>query len=145
MDNEFGLNYAEIQRNFDYADVISVYFPLLAKTLVMDLRTKPGVEPMIKVMPMVGSLEERYRSLRRLRPQFDQPEAISFVPWPKYVDALVRLGLWDRLTARLQAGGYHRSLSEADEALDELRQLERATMSGAILGRGFKTLWSRAD
>jgi hypothetical protein len=145
MDNEFGLNYAEIQRNFDHAEVISVYFPLLAKTLVMDLRTRPGVEPMIKVMPMVGSLEERYRSLRRLRPQFEQPEAISFVPWPKYVDALVRLGLWDRLTTRLKAGGYHRSLSEADEALDELRQLERSTMSGAILGRGFKTLWSRAD
>jgi hypothetical protein len=141
MDYEFGLDFEEIERNFDYAEVISVYFPLLARTLVLDLRHDPTSEPLIRVMPMVNSLEERYRSLRRLRPQFPQPERIALVPWPKYVDSLLRLGLWDRLVRRLERGGFRGSLAAAEQALNELRALERATVISAIKGRGFKTLW----
>ncbi|GIW06182.1 MAG: hypothetical protein KatS3mg060_0987 [Dehalococcoidia bacterium] len=141
MDYEFGLDFNEIERNFDYAEVLSVYFPLLARTLVIDMRHDPTSEPLIRVMPMVNSLEERYRSLRRLRPQFPQPEQIALVPWPKYVDSLLRLGLWDRLLRRLERGGFRRSLEDAEKALSELRTLEHATVVSAIKGRGFKTLW----
>lgn len=141
MDYEFGLDFHEIERNFDDAEVISVYFPLVARTLVLDLRHDATSQPLIRVMPMVNSLEERYRSLRRLRPQFPRPERIAFVPWPKYVESLVRLGLWDRLIRRLERGGFHESLADAARALEELRAMERATVVSAIRGRGFKNLW----
>ncbi|MFN8535626.1 MAG: hypothetical protein U0556_18975 [Dehalococcoidia bacterium] len=141
MDYMFGQNFDDIERNFDRAEVISVYFPLLARTLVLDLRTDESSEPFIRVMPMVGSIEERYRILKKLRPQFSQPEEITLVPWPKYVESLVRLGLWDRLTRRLRDGGFYGSLADAGQALDELRELEHATVQSAIKGRGFRTLW----
>ncbi|MCS6801328.1 MAG: hypothetical protein RMM58_02530 [Chloroflexota bacterium] len=141
MDYEFGLDFHEIERNFEDAEVLSVYFPLFARTLVVDMRTDATSEPLIRVMPMASSLQERYRSLRRLRPQFPQPNRIAFVPWPKYVETLVRLGLWDRLVRRLERGGFRQSLADAERALEELRAFERATILSAITGRGFKNLW----
>src|SRR4051812_20468969 len=87
MDNEFGLDLREIIKKFENAEVLSVYFPLLAKTLVIDMRSDDESEPLVRIVPMVNSVEERFRSLRRMRPRFRRPESITLVPWPKYVDA----------------------------------------------------------
>ncbi|GIW09685.1 MAG: hypothetical protein KatS3mg061_0742 [Dehalococcoidia bacterium] len=141
MDYDFGIDFSEIERSFAQEEVLAVYFPLLARTLVIDLRWDTIFPPLIRVLPMASSLEERYRSLRQLRPQFPRPDHIALIPWPKYVESLVRLGLWQRLEQRLQAIGFPRSLQDASAALAELRRLEAATVRGAIRGHGFKTLW----
>lgn len=141
MDNEFGIDLADVERNIDSAEVLSIYFPLLARTLIVDMRTTSTSGPLIKLMPMVRSMNERFRVLRRLRPEFGKPENITVIPWPKYVDSMVRLGIWDKLMARLADGGYLDSIGEARAAMEEMRETEHAVVQGALKGRGFQTLW----
>ena len=43
----------------DDADVISIFFPLLRRALVIDARTSPDQPPLITLMPQVTSVEER--------------------------------------------------------------------------------------
>lgn len=143
MDSEYGLDFHEVEHIFETAEVLAVYFPLLARTLVVDFRQAPDSPPLVKVMPMVRSEEERYRSIRRLRPQLGKPETVTFVPWPKYVEGLVRLGIWDRLVGRLVQGGYRESVASAAEAIAELREIEHSTVHAAISGKGFRTIWTR--
>ena len=141
MDNEFGIDLADVERNVENAEVLSIYFPLLARTLIVDMRATNDSGPMIKLMPMVRSMNERFRVLRRLRPEFGKPENITVIPWPKYVESLVRLGIWDRLMARVADGGHIDSIASARAALDEMRETEHAVVQGALKGRGFQTLW----
>ena len=101
MDGDFRIDVDEVFRNIDGADVISIYFPLLRKTLLIDTRFSEEDPPMVRVMPMVRTVEERRRALRRLRPQFSRPREIAIVPWPKYVDSLVHLGVWQRVLDRI--------------------------------------------
>lgn len=110
MDGDFRIDLDEVFRNIDGADVISIYFPLLRKTLLIDTRFSEEDPPMVKVVPMVGTIEERRRALRRMRPQFSRPKEIAVVPWPKYVDSLVQLGVWQRVLERFVYSG-HREAS----------------------------------
>ena len=89
MDSDFRIDIGEVQRAIDVGDITALYFPLLRKTLLMDTRTTGVDGPMIKVVPMASSPEERFRDLVRMRPRLPKPESINIVPWPKYVASLV--------------------------------------------------------
>src|SRR3970282_1144292 len=100
MDSDFRIDIGEVKRAIDYGEIIALYFPLLRKTLLMDSRTTPVDGPMIRVVPMASSAEERFRELVRMRPRLPKPESINIVPWPKYVGSLVRADVWDRIVRR---------------------------------------------
>ena len=87
MDGDFRIDLDDLLKNVNTADVVSIYFPVLRKTILIDTRFTAEDPPMIRIVPMAGSLEERQRSLRKLRPQFPRPNSITVVPWPKYVTA----------------------------------------------------------
>ena len=89
-----------MNRNIDVADVIALYFPLLRKTLLMDMRTNDVDGPMIRVVPMANTPEERFQSLLKMRPRFGRPDSITIIPWLKYVPSLVDLGIWDHIVRR---------------------------------------------
>ena len=63
MDTDYRIDVSEVNRNIDVADVIALYFPLLRKTLLMDMRTNDVDGPLIKVVPMANTPEERFQSL----------------------------------------------------------------------------------
>ena len=77
LDSDYRIDVSEVNRNIDVADVIALYFPLLRKTLLMDMRTNDLDGPMIKVVPMANTPEERFQSLLKMRPRFGRPESIT--------------------------------------------------------------------
>ncbi len=140
MDTDFRIDIAEVNRNIDSAEIITLYFPLLRKTLLMDTRTNSVDGPMIRVVPMASSPEERFKSLVKMRPRFPRPESITLIPWPKYVDSLVSLGVWDHVVRRFADYGAPEVVRKAEACLRELRRSERAEILRAIRGDHYQTL-----
>ena len=80
------------------ADVISIFFPLLRRALVIDLRRAkdgdaPESPPMIRVLGQVNSMEERISSIEQLRPDMGKIRSILGVPWLKSVRSLEEAGI----------------------------------------------------
>ena len=144
MDSDFRIDIGEVQRAIDVGDITALYFPLLRKTLLMDTRTTGVDGPMIKVVPMASSPEERFRDLVRMRPRLPKPESINIVPWPKYVASLVRLEVWDHIVRRFLEIGPPEIVKRCEECLEELKQMEREELRRAITGEKYETLWDAA-
>ena len=100
MDFDFRLDLTEVMRAVETTEVVALYFPLVRKTLLIDARSTAVDGPLIKIVPMVATPEERLRALRKLRPRFPRPDSITIIPWPKYVASLERLGIWERIVGR---------------------------------------------
>src|SRR3990172_7331212 len=132
MDSEFRIDISEVKRAIGMGEIIALYFPILRKTLLMDARTTPLDGPMIKVVPMASSPEERFRELMRMRPRLPKPESINIVPWPKYVNSLVRLGVWDHIVRRFIEIGPPQIVRQCEECLQELYRVEREELRRAI-------------
>lgn len=141
MDTDFRMDVEEINRNIDTAEVMGIYFPLIRKTLLVDTRSDAVDGPMIRVVPMVNSMEERFRNLRRLRPRLPRPESITLIPWPKYLPSLKRLGIWDRMVQRFVNAGDMDAVCACEETFNELIELEKREIVEAIKGEHYTTLW----
>jgi hypothetical protein len=143
LDSDYRIDVSEVNRNIDVADVIALYFPLLRKTLLMDMRTNDVDGPMIRVVPMANTPEERFQSLLKMRPRFGRPESITIIPWPKYAASLVELGIWDRIVRRYADTGSAVSVRECERCHAELVKLEREELHRAITGDQYETLWGQ--
>ncbi len=141
MDSDFRIDTSEVNRTIDMSEVIALYFPLLRKTLLMDTRGTDLDAPLIKVVPMASSPEERFRELRRLRPRFSKPDSITIIPWPKYVSSLVRLEIWDHIVRRFLEIGPPEIVRQCEECLQELYKAEREEIRRAVTGENYETLW----
>jgi hypothetical protein len=144
FDNRVELDLERVGQNIDEADVITIYFPLLGKTLIMDARCNYTTGPMISLVPIATDSIDRYRSFRRLRPQFSRPESISMIPWTNRVGSLDRMGVWPKIIARLESllGNDCDLRERADACLGELGQLEVREMLRAVSGDQYHTLWA---
>lgn len=144
LDSGIDLDLERVVQNIDEADVITIYFPLLGKTLIMDARCNDHAGPMIGLVPIARDDIDRYRSFRRLRPQFPRPESISMIPWTQRVQSLNRLGIWPRILSRLETLlGTDCDLRErAETCLGELNNLEVREMLRAVSGDQYHTLWA---
>jgi hypothetical protein len=141
MDSEYRVDVSEVQRGIDIGEVIALYFPVLRKTLLMDTRSSGVDGPMIKVVPMASSPEERYKELVRMRPRFPKPERLTLIPWPKYVSSLVRLEVWDHIVRRFLEIGPPQVVRDCEASLEELYAAEREELVRAIKGEDYETLW----
>ena len=145
MDNEYALDLDQIIRTIQTAEVVTIRFALLDKRLLIDNRYNEIDGPMIRLVPRVSSYEERFKSLRRLRPRFKLPEKITAIWWPKYIPSLDTTGVWAALAHRIAATGFSGSVQDVEETYCQLLALERAEMLNAVSGEGFQTLWARAS
>ena len=141
MDSDFRVDIEEVCRAIDGGEIIALYFPLMRKTLLMDLRTTPLDGPMIKVVPMAASPEDRYRELVRMRPRLPKPESINIVPWPKFVETLVRSGVWDRIARRYAEIGPPEIVRQCEECLQELYRVEQEELRRAVTGEDYEAIW----
>lgn len=144
MDGDFRIDVEEVLRNIDSAEVISIYFPLLRKTILIDTRFTEEDAPMVKIVPMASSVDERNRSLRRLRPHFPRPRSITVVPWPKYVESLVQLGVWQKVMERFVYSGHKEAVQECSLVLEDMYGLELDELSAVIKGDNYHTMWARS-
>ncbi|MDA1062349.1 MAG: hypothetical protein O2895_05520, partial [Chloroflexi bacterium] len=113
LDSGFELDIEAVRENIAEAEVVTLYFPLLRKTLLVDTRTTERLGPMVRVVPMASSTADRFESLQRLRPELPKPESITMIPWGRPVASLRAAGVWDRLLARLSESGDAAALSAA--------------------------------
>ncbi len=131
-------------------EVWVVYFPAIRKSLIVDTRSNALDRPMIKVVGMVNSIEERIESIRQMRPRFPRAEKIVFVPLPLDVASIERSVLWSKVIEKFTLARDRESLEACENALAELGELERQVKlhhnnRGAVVGGlGFETLWERA-
>jgi hypothetical protein len=141
LDSDYRIDVSEVNRNIDAVDVIAMYFPLLRKTLLMDLRTNEVDGPMIRVVPMANTPEERFQSLMKMRPRFGKPDTITIIPWPKYVQSLADAGIWDHIVRRFADTGSPETVRQCERCFGELMKLEREEITRAIRGENYETIW----
>ncbi len=145
MDQDYTLDLAEVRRSLEAAEVISIYFPMVRKTLLLDTRSSPHDPPMVRVVPMTNTVEERFRELRRLRPRFTRPETLTVIPWMKYVGSLKRLGVWEAIVDRMVRAGGPAYGAKCDVCYQELLEEERAEVRRALTGENYESLWDQSE
>ncbi len=143
MNPDYGLDVDAVLRHVDSAPTFSIFFPMLRRSLIVDMRHGPEDGPLVKVLPMARSLHERLRSLKRIRPHLPRPTEMVAIPWPIYVENLVRSGVWDRLLQRVEAAGSQDAVRAAESALADLRMLESQELTALIRGGQYETIWTR--
>lgn len=143
MDNDFLLDYDEIIKTIRTADVLTFRFVIVNQRLLVDNRSSEIDPPLVKLVSRATSVEERFRSLKQLRPHFRLPEKISAIWWPKYIDSLVVHGVWGAIVQRIEEGGFSEAAHKCEDVLQELKTLERQELSNAVLGEGYQALWEK--
>ncbi|MDO8689719.1 MAG: hypothetical protein Q7R39_06860 [Dehalococcoidia bacterium] len=143
MDTEFPVNVSQVTRVVDEAEVFVVGFMLFPERLLVDARATPDEGPIVKIVPTVSSLDERYQWMRENRPNFPLPERLIFFVWPRSVSALERLSIWARILDRLESLGSGVG-QDCARALLELQRLERAQAVAAVAGDGYGAIWERS-
>ena len=143
MDREFGLDIDAIVGHIDGAPTLSFFFPRLRRSLILDMRQGPEHGPFIRVLPMARGLHERLRSLKRARPHLPKATEIVAIPWPIYVENMVRSGVWARVIKRIEATGSTDAVAAAESALTELRAIESQELTALIRGGQYETIWAR--
>ena len=143
MDREFGLDIDAIVGHIDNAPTLSFFFPRLRRSLVVDMRQGPEDGPFIRVLPMARGLHERLRSIKRARPHLPKATEIVAIPWPIYVENMVRSGVWARVIQRIDTTGSTEAIAAAESALTELRALESQELTALIKGGQYETIWAR--
>ncbi len=72
--DEFGMNLEEVREVIDTAEVLVIRFAILEKRLLLDARHNENEAPLLQLVPKASSVEERFRSLKQLRPHFVLPD-----------------------------------------------------------------------
>ena len=142
MEGNFLFEIDEVLRNVQEAEVMSIFFPSFRKALIIDTRSNTEDGPMVRLMPMASSPQDRVRSIRKLRPGFPRLQNLTLIPWQRYVDSLVNLGVWEKIVKRIEESGDPKAIQACDAALTELRRLERQELVAAISGDNYQTIWS---
>jgi len=143
--DDYGIDLEEALKAIDLAEVLVVRFAILPKRLLIDFRTSASEGPLVAVVPKAESLEERYKSLKRMRPRFPLPDRIVAFMWPRTdVETLRRSPLWERMVARLVELGGPDLAEKMEEAYRRLREEERQELVAAIRGgESYHSLWER--
>lgn len=142
--DDFGLDIEEVTKVIESANVLVVRFAIVDKRLLIDTRTTDQEGPFIGVVPKAGSIEERFKSLKRLRPLFPLPEKIMSFMWPRHMETFRKSGLWNRIEQRLVGLGGEKMVRRCNEVFDELIREEKTEVLAAIRGgEGYQSLWER--
>lgn len=144
--DDYGLDIEEVTRVIDSADVLVVRFALIDKRLLVDSRTNEQEGPIITLVPKASSVEERFKSLKKLRPRFPLPEKIMSFMWPRQVETLRNSGLWDKIQQRLVSLGGEPMADRCAQVYDQLMKEEKHEVFEAIRGGpGYQSLWERTS
>ncbi len=142
MDEDFDNDIDTVKSKISNAEVLSLFFPMLRNSLIIDYRCDETNKPFVRLMPMAASPQERLRSIRRLRPGLPRLQSLTLIPWPRYIDSLIDQGIWDLLTKKFEDFGQHDSVAQIEKIFLELKHLEELEYAAVIKGENFHTLWS---
>jgi hypothetical protein len=134
---------ASITSSIADASVISILFPALRRSLVIDARSDEEHDPIVLVMPQVTTFEERIRRIEKLRPRLGKVRAILGVPWMRSLRELEDARIPDGLVQRLVAAGVTPAdaLEQVTASLRQLKRYEQLSFTRLVKGQGFANLW----
>jgi hypothetical protein len=142
---DYGFDMDEVMRVIDTAEVLVVRFAILDKRLLIDARTSAEEGPLISVVPRATSLEDRFRSLKQMRPRFPLPDKIMSFLWPRHLETFRSSVLWERIVQRLVSLGGEEMAAQCEKVCQGLEHDERAEVLAAIRGgEGYQSLWERS-
>lgn len=144
MTDDFGVDLDEVYKVIESAEVLVVRFHLVQKRLLVDFRAKPGVSPMIALVPRADSVEDRFRSIKRMRPEFPFPEKVMSFHWPRSTPVLIASGVWQRIVDRASSLGDDETTDACGKVMEQMLVEERREIGEAIRGADhYQTLWER--
>lgn len=144
MNEDYGVDLDEVFKVVESCDVLIVRFHVIQKRLLIDFRTKPGSGPFAAIVPRAESVEDRFRSIKRMRPEFGLPERVMSFAWARSIAVLAASGAWGQIAERMVRVGGGEGEVRARDIFGELLGEERAEIVGAIRGaEHFQTLWER--
>lgn len=141
MDNDYPIDVGEIINVVRTAEVIIFRFLIIPKRMLLDPRTDDRTGPLVQLVAPANSAEERFRSLRALRPSLKMPERITVIHWPKFTDLLVSSGVWSAVEQRLADTGHAGTGTMVTTALEALQAEQEAEVRRAITGENYQALW----
>lgn len=135
---------SQVLSGISESEVISIFFPLLRRALVVDARYDVETPHMVRVMPQVRSMEERITGIEKLRPRLGKVHSILGIPWMRSVRGLKEHGVKASLVRRLGDAGVPPAVAgkQIDEAIEHLWRIERLGFERLIRGDGYSTMWS---
>ena len=127
------------------AEVMSVFFVRVGRSLILDLRQEGSVGPAAMLDDIVSTPEARLQSFRRLRPELPLPERLTLAPWTNAVRDFARHGLLTALLDRCSLEGGEELHATAAKAFRQLEKLEQKYLRDLVRGVGMTTIWQRRD
>jgi hypothetical protein len=129
------------------AEIITIFFPLLRRALVVDTRHDEHTPHMVRVVPQVNSMEERIAVIQKMRPEFGKVRSILGIPWIKSVGSLREQGVVEKLITRLRDTEMppSRASDAVEVALERLARVERRAFVAMIRGEGYQTIWAATE
>ena len=143
MSEEFGIDLEDVFKVIEQSEVLVVRFSTVGtKRLLIDFRTDEQNLPFIGLVEPANSVEERIRSVKKLRPSFPYPEKFMSFQWPRSIPLLELSGVWEKVGSRMIADGGDFVTETIANAYDELVFEERQQIVGAIRGTDeWQTIW----
>ena len=142
--DDYGLDLDEVARVIDGAEVLVIRFAILDKRLLLDARTTDEEGPIIAVVEKATSVEERFKSLKKMRPRMPLPEKIMSFMWPRQMETFRASGLQEKIEGRMVSLGGEKMLDACKTVFDELEREEKAEVVAAIRGgESYQSLWER--
>jgi hypothetical protein len=144
--DDYGLDINEVSKVIDNSQVLIVRFAIVDKRLLIDSRTSEKEGPLIAIVAKAGSIEERFKSLKKMRPLFPLPDKIMSFMWPRHMETFRNSGLWGKIESRLVSLGGEAMAERCNEVFQELAREEKTEVLAAIRGgEGYQSLWERSN
>jgi hypothetical protein len=125
------------------AEVLSIFFPRVGRSLILDTRRLGDEAPAVFLDGMVESPEARLQSFQRLRPGLPLPSQLTLAPWPGAIRVFDEVGLLEAFVERCRDEGGDDLAEQASKEFAELRRLEQDALRSLVRGDGMDTIWKR--
>jgi hypothetical protein len=125
------------------AEVVCVFFVRAGHSLILDLRTDDGEQPVVLIDEIQATPRDRLLSFSRLRPNLPLPDEITLAPWTGRVSEFRESGVLEAMIERCIRIGGERFGDIARMRFSELVTLERDIMRSMVRGIGMETIWQR--
>jgi hypothetical protein len=144
LDGAFLIDRDEVLRTVRQAEVITFRFPIVTDRLLIDNRYTELDPPLVRLVEPAGSVEERFRSLKRLRPRFRLPDRINAIAWPLTARAIQEYGIWDAIIERIAQEGFQDAAERYASVLRDLIAREQREVLAAVRGdEPYQAVWAR--
>jgi hypothetical protein len=139
------VDFAEVTRVIETAEVFVVGFSNIPQRLIVDTRSNASETPLVQVVEPSSGARQRIAWLKRRRPTLGEPESFMFFPWPHSAGFMQETGIWDQIVRRV-VGDYDPPVRvQCELAIAKLQQLEHDAMQAVLRGDNCLTLWPRDE